>query len=251
MFPNGWRQFIIIPMGIKFRCPACDKKLHVKAFLAGKRGVCPKCGAKIGIPLSSEDASASAESTPEPHASVAPAAEGASRPPAESPGGSAEATRRTAVPPTDLLAEAPVHATGRDPIAEAPSAVWYVRPPSGGQFGPADAAIMRRWIEEGRIGADALVWREGWSEWSLSRSVFASLEEPASAATEVPAAVSPAPGSNSHAVVVVAEQRSTPIRRTTAPRTRGLTRSVAIVVALGIVCVALGVALFLVLRRTG
>ena len=37
-------------MGIKFRCRECDKKLHVKTFLAGKRGVCPRCGAKIRIP---------------------------------------------------------------------------------------------------------------------------------------------------------------------------------------------------------
>ena len=47
-----------------------------------------------------------------------------------------------------------------DPIAEAPDAVWYVRPPTGGQFGPADGTIMRRWLNEGRVSAEALVWRE-------------------------------------------------------------------------------------------
>ena len=47
-------------MGIKFRCHACDKKLHVKSFLAGKRGVCPKCGAKVRIPLASEESSPAA-----------------------------------------------------------------------------------------------------------------------------------------------------------------------------------------------
>lgn len=36
-------------MGIRFTCPN-GHKLHVKAFLAGKRGVCPQCGAKILIP---------------------------------------------------------------------------------------------------------------------------------------------------------------------------------------------------------
>ena len=36
-------------MGIRFTCPS-GHKLHVKAFLAGKRGVCPHCGAKFVIP---------------------------------------------------------------------------------------------------------------------------------------------------------------------------------------------------------
>ncbi len=50
--------------------------------------------------------------------------------------------------------------------------VWYVRPPSGGQFGPATADIMRNWISEGRISADTLVWREGWRDWQEAREVF-------------------------------------------------------------------------------
>ena len=37
-------------MGIKFRCPN-GHKLHVKSFLAGKKGVCPKCGTKVDVPL--------------------------------------------------------------------------------------------------------------------------------------------------------------------------------------------------------
>src|SRR5688572_6042780 len=39
-------------MGIRFSCPN-GHKLHVKEFLAGKRGVCPSCGAKFVIPLAS------------------------------------------------------------------------------------------------------------------------------------------------------------------------------------------------------
>ena len=37
-------------MGIKFRCPN-GHKLHVKSFLAGKKGVCPKCGIRVDVPL--------------------------------------------------------------------------------------------------------------------------------------------------------------------------------------------------------
>jgi len=40
-------------MGIRFTCPS-GHKLHVKTFLAGKRGVCPHCGAKFVIPTPEE-----------------------------------------------------------------------------------------------------------------------------------------------------------------------------------------------------
>ncbi len=62
-----------------------------------------------------------------------------------------------------------------DPLVEDPQAVWYVRPPSGGQFGPADADVMRTWIKEGRVTADSLVWREGWRDWTEAVSVFPKL----------------------------------------------------------------------------
>jgi hypothetical protein len=45
-------------MGIKFHCPN-GHKLHVKYFLAGKKGLCPKCGVRILIPLESVDAAKS------------------------------------------------------------------------------------------------------------------------------------------------------------------------------------------------
>jgi hypothetical protein len=36
-------------MGVRFECPQ-GHQLHVKAHLAGKRGVCPACGAKFVVP---------------------------------------------------------------------------------------------------------------------------------------------------------------------------------------------------------
>jgi hypothetical protein len=42
-------------MGIRFLCPN-GHKLHVKSFLAGKRGVCPKCGVSVIIPNEVEPA---------------------------------------------------------------------------------------------------------------------------------------------------------------------------------------------------
>ena len=62
-----------------------------------------------------------------------------------------------------------------DPIAEAPHAIWYVQPPSGGQYGPASGDIMRTWIAEGRVTRDSLVWREGWAEWKLAGPLFPGL----------------------------------------------------------------------------
>ena len=49
-------------MGIRFNCPS-GHKLNVKEFLAGKRGVCPQCGAKFIIPSPTEGA---ASETPQP-----------------------------------------------------------------------------------------------------------------------------------------------------------------------------------------
>ena len=39
-------------MGIRFLCPN-GHKLNVKAFLAGKRGICPQCDAKFLVPKES------------------------------------------------------------------------------------------------------------------------------------------------------------------------------------------------------
>jgi hypothetical protein len=61
------------------------------------------------------------------------------------------------------------------PLATAGNVVWYVRPPSGGQFGPATTDIMRGWLAEGRLSADTLVWREGWREWQEAGKLFPEL----------------------------------------------------------------------------
>jgi hypothetical protein len=40
---------------------------------------------------------------------------------------------------------------------------------------------MRSWLNEGRVGPDSLVWREGWEDWREADGVFPSLragEEP-------------------------------------------------------------------------
>ncbi|GAB6166724.1 DUF4339 domain-containing protein [Thermostilla marina] len=201
-------------MGIRFYCPN-GHKLHVKAFQAGKRGICPYCGEKVLIPLKS-----TRRSTKELKAlrARAESAQPTSSPRREAPKGlppkldeeaflqgtdtgstddapvrsaptplfaaSAPAGTPSATPPVRSDADtAPPFISGEeeaplpDPIAEDPSAVWYVRPPSGGQYGPAEGDIFARWIDEGRVTPDSLVWREGWRNWKEAREVFPQLQE--------------------------------------------------------------------------
>lgn len=64
---------------------------------------------------------------------------------------------------------------GNDPLADSEDAVWYVRPTSGEQLGPADNMAVRGWLASGIITADSLVWRNGWPEWQRADSIFAQL----------------------------------------------------------------------------
>src|SRR3954463_11170781 len=111
-------------MGIKFHCPN-GHKLNVKAFLAGKKGVCPKCGTKVRIPTESEAGLVDSD-VEETEATQ----EGA----AKSNGSGAVAAQVMASPKAPAIAAAPAHAehaadhAADDPIAEAPAAIWYVRP---------------------------------------------------------------------------------------------------------------------------
>jgi hypothetical protein len=147
-------------MGIKFYCPN-GHKLNVKSFLSGKRALCPKCGARLVVPSidESEALAAGAGASSERSASQLSGPTSSHEIPLLS-----SASAATMVPP----------ALG-DAISEAPDATWYVRPATGGQFGPAPAETMRAWLSEGRIGASSMVWRDGWSDWRAAGVVFPQL----------------------------------------------------------------------------
>jgi GYF domain 2 len=163
-------------MGIKFLCPN-GHKLHVKAFLGGKKAICPECGARVIVPLEqpAQGRSQLAETPPEPARSERSAGE-----PLEATlvDDAIEAMTATA-PALPLAGGNP--AAGKappsmfDPIDEAPAAVWYVRPATGGQYGPASGQVMRSWLEQGRVGANSLVWRDGWNEWRSASDAFPEL----------------------------------------------------------------------------
>ncbi|MBN1910032.1 MAG: DUF4339 domain-containing protein [Pirellulales bacterium] len=159
-------------MGIRFFCPN-GHKLNVKTFQAGKRGICPHCGAKFTIPLTSTRPSSRSRSTtpgkefdePDEQDLVEPIEPAAQPDPAPTPS-------PAPAPPT------PPPISGECPLAEAPNAQWYVSPSGGGQFGPASADVMRTWIDEGRVAADSLVWREGWEDWRPAEDVFEEIGGP-------------------------------------------------------------------------
>jgi hypothetical protein len=149
-------------MGIKFQCPN-GHKLNVKSFLSGKRAICPKCGARVLVPESPDASGSSVE--------LAIATEPTQV--AQTIRAGVTASQPAPAAPAAFASRAPE--TGVDAIGEAPDALWYVRPASGGQFGPASGEIMRSWLDDGRVGGTSLVWRAGWPEWRAAANVFPQL----------------------------------------------------------------------------
>jgi hypothetical protein len=194
-------------MGIRFFCPN-GHKLNVKSFQAGRRGVCPHCGVGLDIPVESTrpssrkragrrrnsgkssihpghgDSRADPNLPLEANGRKAASVPGKERSSAKSPSALAAAgqngSRRSpsiaevelAPGAEDVLPLADAGTEAADPLGEAPDAVWYLRPPSGGQYGPATQQVMRAWLAEGRVTPDSLVWREGWRDWRGSAEVF-------------------------------------------------------------------------------
>ncbi|MEZ6134737.1 MAG: GYF domain-containing protein [Pirellulaceae bacterium] len=223
-------------MGIRFRCHHCDHELHVKDFQGGKRGRCPECGGKFRIPphdadysLTIERAAASAETVAvaasaaaKPKASTALHGQSKSRnasltdpttardlPPASSQNDQARMPAHDLSPAhdrtTDSLqvesAPSSADATPQMPRAleSAPDGTWYVRPISGGQYGPAPSDTFMQWLLEGRISQDALVWRDGWEQWISGAQAFPDYfaAAPSVASMPPPVAGAPTPALNS------------------------------------------------------
>ncbi len=193
-------------MGIRFRCHHCEFELHVKDFQAGKRGRCPECRGRFRVPLADAPHSLDPEvELPHPtpiasQADVAPAdaaldakakvAETAAkatldaastavpngpvtRADAASPAASAPASAGSCSPvPPPPPQSAPLPPALPRALQAAAEGNWHVRPPSGGQYGPAASSTMWQWLTENRVGRDSLVWTEGWPEWVSAESAF-------------------------------------------------------------------------------
>ena len=156
-------------MGIKFDCPN-GHSLHVKSFLAGKRGVCPKCGVKLVIPGGLGDDKGE-------HQENGKKSELESSSPPDLT--NLEALREysqdslvslpAAVAPPPVELPQTVSSTGQSSesgnVDQNAADGWFVRLVSGDQFGPASPDLFSTWVREGRVPQGALVWRPGWPEW--------------------------------------------------------------------------------------
>jgi hypothetical protein len=190
-------------MGIRFSCHMCNQPLHVKDFQAGKRGRCPKCQGSFRVPAKDADFSLAVEES----AALAMPAKLTTKPTAEpnanatakaraKPAAASQAPAKADLSKTDQHAAAPQIATGKTatriatntkPLASPPAsepvampasllplldARWFVRPPSGNQYGPATTQMLLDWIAEKRVTADALLWRDGLDTWFSARELI-------------------------------------------------------------------------------
>lgn len=172
-------------MGIRFRCHHCDFELHVKDFLAGKKSRCPKCEGRFRVPQSDASHSQSVGSTSTQSASVAGTTESSQEstatavetPPASH--GDDSSSLETSTPeevPSETEATPPIPTedapSSVQALEENPDAHWYVRLPSGEQFGPALAEQFREWLGEERVPPEAILWCEGWADWRPAHEVL-------------------------------------------------------------------------------
>lgn len=168
-------------MGIRFRCHYCETELHVKDFQAGKRGRCPECKGKFRIPPSDaphsldpdekQDSDDEAVKAAVPETKAVPkTVQTVDERPQEKLQPQAQVV--TATSSTEDRGRQPQNPPPPRALQTSTDSKWYVRPPSGGQYGPATSVTMRQWLGENRVGRDALVWCEGWPEWLIAENVF-------------------------------------------------------------------------------
>ncbi|MCE2783841.1 MAG: DUF4339 domain-containing protein [Pirellula sp.] len=170
-------------MGIRFSCHLCNHPLHVKDYQASKRGKCPKCQGAFRVPPKDADFSLAID---ESASSIQPANLGKPLAPSDS-----KIVAATAKPKAATEPKPQVQARTKNPLASTPKPApeanghpsmppsllplidsrWYVRPPSGGQYGPATTQMLMDWIAEKRVTADALLWREGLDSWLSAREL--------------------------------------------------------------------------------
>jgi len=249
-------------MGIRFYCEHCDRKLNIKTFLAGKKGICPHCSGRIIIPIESQIPSKGAEKEVEDdvvsfldNAKSEPKADFAELG-GDTPKVVGANPVATAVPTAKKVPDALPTATPAvsDPFDEDPDAVWYVRPPTGGQYGPADGEVMRKWVSEGRVSADSLVWRDGWSDWRNANEEIPALGAgPTPPATNVvarPKPVSVAGAKSEPSKPTRGSASSSPLKRSSQGKDNNWI-GMATIIGLGLLVVILGIVLIVLVMSSG
>ena len=209
-------------MGIRFECPN-GHRLHVKAFLAGERGICPECDARFIVPAQS-----GGQATPMEEAATVE---------------EVEAPPEVVTPPT----AAPPLPEAAPPLPEAHLSlpdVWYVRSAGGSQYGPADTEAIRGWAVEGRVTHDSWVWRTGWPNWKRGVEALALLNAPI---TDLPNTDAPTPIPTAPIPTAPIDVAAPKLRRTRRSSRRDRAKKVTI--ALSALVFLLFAALMFVLSR--
>jgi hypothetical protein len=172
--------------------------VKVKDHQAGKRGLCPTCGAKFSIPaVAGVEADGSHQPEVVPDLSQLPLARFVPLEPAvvatlprAMPFGAARAAAAAAAAAAheslepyaetmplgaDPLAAGPADAAPsplHPAIADRPDLSWRIAYPGGEPSEPVDAVTMQDWLAGGQAEGTELVWRADWAEWLPVRGVF-------------------------------------------------------------------------------
>jgi phage FluMu protein Com len=127
-------------MPIELPCTGCGQTLRVPESAAGKKARCPVCSQINEIPLSQ-------------------GGEGASFPKLE-----------------DGPIAVPLSSPEKNPFDEPDSEHWYLRLPSGDEYGPVDRMELERWVTEGRVTDDCLVRSGPYQKWISAPEVFPQIQ---------------------------------------------------------------------------
>lgn len=160
-------------MGIVSFCPQ-GHRVKVKDVLAGKKGICPTCGARFRIPQAPPPVAATPAAASLPMATVVSldAAEAERLPRATPLDHPAAAVREAVVEAVEFEEDVALAVELHPVIAERPDLVWCHAVPGGGASAPLGAEAMQAWLDAGAAAAGALVWRADWPAWRPLREVF-------------------------------------------------------------------------------
>ncbi len=198
-------------MGIRFLCHHCEKRLNVKQTQAGSEGMCPHCSETIHVPLKSTIPSAIEKRNHEARNSQRVKSiqgddsiglhdvdnqetmEGLAAEKRQiSSGGKTTETLKRKQSESDamltfdsnddstelfmLAKPEPPETFGKiDPIAEAPSRIWYFRSHELGERGPLKGKSMQESLDRGEVTVGCVVWRDDWEDWFEAEKVFPKL----------------------------------------------------------------------------
>jgi hypothetical protein len=166
-------------MGIVTHCPN-GHRTKVKDQLAGKRVLCPVCGAKYRVEQPVPAALAGGPELPLGRLIPLDPQMIATLPRALPFGGFRAAQQAAAEPTIDVEAAVPepipAAASAAQPLhpilAERADLAWRIAYPGGEPSEPVDAATMQEWLGGGQAEGTELVWRADWAEWIPVRQAF-------------------------------------------------------------------------------